>query len=136
MPEIALRKAREIIKIVYKNKPKKHHNLYDKLMVDNKKTCGKLTKNAKNFKQPSQNNSKENTTTHCFITNKSINLVFSILPDNALISKYHLRYHPLEITFLTACFDFLLLLLIYFGVVHVWNYCAYCGTAVAGNCSV
>jgi hypothetical protein len=36
---------------VYKNKPKKHHKLYGKLMMDNKKTYRKLTKNAEQLKR-------------------------------------------------------------------------------------
>ena len=59
----------------------------------------------KNLHNPFKKTSKQNTTTHCFITNKQINRLFQILTDNALISKYHLRSHLLEITFLIAYFD-------------------------------
>lgn len=69
MSYMTSRKVRRIIKIVYKNKPKKHHKLYGKLMMDNKKTYRKLTKNAEQLKrQPKKPARKKHTNT--LINNK------------------------------------------------------------------
>ncbi|ALQ46958.1 hypothetical protein ATN83_2843 [Raoultella ornithinolytica] len=49
---------------MYKNKPKKHHKLYGKLMMDNKKTYRKLTINAEQLKRPPKKSAIKNTPTY------------------------------------------------------------------------